>query len=721
MNITKPLPVLLLFLLVLPLVTATSSLYTYDTIPNNITLSYDALNRVVSKNSTIQNITYGYDFQYQGTIHNLTFENTTIVYDYDSKQRVVKETKTIDGIRFEKKYLYDSSDKVISTEVAGQDIDYIYNKQGKIQQIPNYITEANYNAFGSILNRTYANTLVQNFSYNPPNNRLTTITIPSVQNLAYAYDNVGNILTINDAQNNRLHTLTYDTLNRLITAKIGPDRFTYAYNPTGNILKIVRNNNESKKFMYTGLAHAPSQVIEGEGSVDIYHVQEINSTNNTRTVEFYLVNDQNQTITTNFTISFGDGTSYTNTSVNVSDYLKISVNHTYATAGVYQINITGISSSSNDTQVIIPIFGINAQLRLLSSNLTNQTFELEIHNDLLNQQITNVSWNCSQSLRLATAINLSGNQTQLYNVSYNYTSPGEKTFTCTATSLDGTDSASVTFVISGLVIENYQILAEDISSRVLAFDTKNNYYNLTTNVSITTDGTAISTSPILEQGQTLMSFVQFNYTSDGSKTVTVSASGQNINTTLIQVINILAVKIENYQRLVENSTRKMFYFDVRNNWHNGSTVRWNMTDPNVAGTATLSLNQTLMVMIETNYTTQNVHKPTMSAALFSAWDAFTDQFEIWPIEIGQLNSLAESRLNSVSELVIQNNLNQSQAFSWRYDTGAENITSTQAIFLNNSNVFVYIQSNYSSVGVYKSKATVNSSMFSHNQTGVVVN
>ncbi len=80
----------LLFLIVLTLPFVTSSLYTYDTTPNNITLSYDKLNRVVSKTSTLQNITYGYDQQYQGTIHDLTFENTTIIYQYDTKQCIIR-------------------------------------------------------------------------------------------------------------------------------------------------------------------------------------------------------------------------------------------------------------------------------------------------------------------------------------------------------------------------------------------------------------------------------------------------------------------------------------------------------------------------------------------------------------------------------------------------------------------------------------------------------
>ena len=710
--------IFLLVAIAISAVHASSSLSTYDTTANNITLTYDHLNRVISKNGTTQNITYGYDVQFQGTIHNLTFENTTIIYEYDNKQRIIKEKRIIDGITFEKQYLYDSEDRVVSIQVVGQKIDYLFNLQGKLAQIPNYIIDSHYNAFGSLLNRTYANTLLQNFSYNSQNNRLTTITIPNVQNLAYAYDNVGNILTINDQQNNRPQTLTYDSLNRLITAKVGPDRFTYAYNPTGNIMKIVRNNNESKKFIYNGLAHAPSQVVEGSAGVDAYHVQQLNSTNKTRTIEFYLVNDQNQSVSANFTITFGDGSSFTNSSIIVDDYLKASVNHTYANGGQYNINITIVSSGSNDGQNLASHFGVIAQnLTITARNITNITFGWSIKNSMTTQLAENVSWNCTGNVLAASAVNLTGGQSLFTYINYNFTRPGTELFTCTATSLDGTDSATASVVIPSLAVENYNILTENISSRVLAFDVKNYFYGLSTTVNITTEGTSLSTVSNLTTDQALMAFVEVNYTTDGSKAVNIQAYSQSVNTSSIQKIDLLGARIENYQRVMENSTRKVFFFDVRNTWVNGSTVRWNITDPTIANTTILAHNETLMVMIENNYTTQGPKTPLISAAVSTAWDKVWDSFTIKPIELWQLNMLSDS----VAELVVKNNLNQSQTFSWKFDSGVENMTSNLAVVQNNSLAFVYIQFNYSNSGVYRTNAMVNSSMFSDNMTGVAVN
>src|SRR3989344_7250853 len=190
--------VIFLILLLLTTLAALSALATTETAlnysaeVNNITLTYDELNRVIYKNSTTDNIAYGYDKDYQGTLANITSDNIQIKYEYDDKQRLVKEIRTIDNFQFVKEYIYDSMDRVISTQIVGEDVDYLYNKQNRVKQIPNYMSEANYNALSSIINRTYSNNLIQRFTYDPEKNRIISINIPAVQNLTYTYDNVGN-------------------------------------------------------------------------------------------------------------------------------------------------------------------------------------------------------------------------------------------------------------------------------------------------------------------------------------------------------------------------------------------------------------------------------------------------------------------------------------------------------------------------------------------------
>ena len=84
-----------------------------------------------------------------------------------------------------------------------------------------------------------------------------------------------------------------------------------------------------------------------------------------------------------------------------------------------------------------------------------------------------------------------------------------------------------------------------------------------------------------------------------------------------------------------------------------------------------------------------------------------------------METLSEGSYEAVTEIVVQNNLNKTQEFSWDFETGEENVTSTNIDILND-NLFVFIQSNYSEEGVYRTTATINSSDYNDTKKGVVV-
>ena len=109
----------------------------------------------------------------------------------------------------------------------------------------------------------------------------------------------------------------------------------------------------------------------------------------------------------------------------------------------------------------------------------------------------------------------------------------------------------------------------------------------------------------------------------------------------------------------------------------------------------------------------------VTSSISSFVDKISDMFDIKPLQVSELNTLSESQTNTVNELVVKNNLNQTLFFNWQFQTGEENLTST---LLNSTggNVFVYIASNYSDAGVFRTRAIVNSSSYTDNQTGVVV-
>ena len=90
------------------------------------------------------------------------------------------------------------------------------------------------------------------------------------------------------------------------------------------------------------------------------------------------------------------------------------------------------------------------------------------------------------------------------------------------------------------------------------------------------------------------------------------------------------------------------------------------------------------------------------------------------IEINNFNTLSEGN-NTINELLIRNNLLTDQFFLWKFNSGKQNITSLNATNLTSlSNVFVYVATNYSTSGVYRTEASVNSSSYNDTEQEVAV-
>ena len=680
-------------------------------------LGYDALNRILTKDTTYLNTSFVYDVEFDGTLFSITTNSSNITYHYDQRFRIINETKRIEGVNFESLYGYDSQNRLVSKEGLGE-IDLIYNLQSKVQKIPGYINDSGYSAFGSLLNRTYGNGLIQRFSYDSQTNRLTSIGIPNAQNLTYTYDNIGNILTINDQINARLHKMSYDNLDRMLSANISGSYYKYSYDSLGRMLKIV-TNNQSKKFTYNNLTHAPSQIVDGAAGVDVYIPRELSSGNRTRTYEVYLVNDGNSSLSgVNLTIRFGDGQTYTNNSLTVENYTRVVFTNNFSSGGNYDVNITATSANINDTQFLDSQFGIKARnLTRLYNNVSQNLFEFIAHNSL-NVTAFSASWNCTDGITSLYVANLTGNQS-LYDYLYvNYTSPGDKTFACTVTSLDGNDTASVSFTLKGLEIQNYDILYKDISNHIVSYDVRNHFTQATTNISMDTDNAAFSQNATITNNERVWVFAQVNYTTDGVKDFSIGLTAHNKTESYVEEFNGKGTAIENYVRVESNTTKRILLFDIRNKWQEG-TVNWNISEPALASSASLGNNKTIMVMIEHNYSGQGDKEPLIQARVSSFVDKVKDLFEVRQIQIQSLSTLEEGP-SSVSEMFVQNTLNQTQTFSWQFDSGKENVSSSNPITLNTSSMWVFIGSNHSVNNVYRTNVRINTSTANDTARGVIV-
>jgi YD repeat-containing protein len=191
--------------------------------------------------------------------------------------RVLKESKTITGApaTYTTEYTYNTLGQVLTMKypAGGQTVETVtttYNAQNLPQSLSGtnpYITSAGYNASDQITNLAFQSGTTTTYGYDARNNRLTSlVTSGNIQNLAYTYDNVGNVKTISDYLQNpaQVTTFNYDDLNRLKDATLpgaGGYAHSWTYTPIGNML--TRNdNNGNVTYQYNDAAHkhAVSQI-----------------------------------------------------------------------------------------------------------------------------------------------------------------------------------------------------------------------------------------------------------------------------------------------------------------------------------------------------------------------------------------------------------------------------------------------------------------------------
>ncbi len=128
-----------------------------------------------------------------------------------------------------------------------------YNSAGtsgnsnEVSATPNFVETAtlfvknvDYNAAGQIIKIEYGNGVTTTYTYDPLNLRLKKIytvnsSVTVLQNLNYAYDSVGNIVSIADNVNTASQTFNYDELNRLKSASGSYGTKNYSYDKIGNI------------------------------------------------------------------------------------------------------------------------------------------------------------------------------------------------------------------------------------------------------------------------------------------------------------------------------------------------------------------------------------------------------------------------------------------------------------------------------------------------------
>ena len=264
-------------------------------------MSYDALNRLTAKRKDSASGPLVAEYVYDAAGYKGLLEKSKAYTDegvvevralaYDARNRLTGQEWVIPGAgggTFRMSYAYNAADQQVSITYpggnngeAGEVVSNSYNDVGQLTGVSGagvqYLSAAAYNPLGQpteLQLDTGGNGLWRNFDYDAGTLRLQTLRAgkngahDDIQKLSYAYDNVGNVLSITDALNaNQIQSFGYDWLNRLTSAATnaaGTGQYdnTYTYDAIGN---ITLKNLSGIDIIYHYDASQPHAVDETSG------------------------------------------------------------------------------------------------------------------------------------------------------------------------------------------------------------------------------------------------------------------------------------------------------------------------------------------------------------------------------------------------------------------------------------------------------------------------
>ncbi|KAF0210188.1 MAG: hypothetical protein FD178_3692 [Ignavibacteria bacterium] len=520
--------------------------------------------------------------------------------------------------------------------------------------------------------------------------------------------------------------MSYDNLDRLTNVTINGFSWIYNYDALGRILKVIRNNTETSLLKYSGSPlHAPSKLITTQTGVDVYRENTYNTSNKTKIVQFYLINEKNTSITNvNWTGEFGDGNLINSNipfNLSLKENVFVIVEHNYSKGGNYRINLTGrTDSSSSDYETLNLIFGAIANsLSVLKQNASTIVSEFNAKNNI-NELSVNWSWNCTNGVYSNISFNMSANEDLLIVMENNY-SLSNPNLTCSVYSADGSQNKSAIIAFDGIKIEKYNSTLTDTDTALVKFDIKNYFSTLDVNWNITVNGLlyAISSGITLNQGQSTTINQEINFTNAGLKQIKITIGSGNFTDAYSENIRLYSLGIRQYFDYIKNGTARIFNFLIKNDWTN-LTAYWNASNPALTNAVNLSQNESLIVIIEEAYSQGNKESVIKVFNSTVQEDRLLDVFKIRQISIESLQTLHENTSRSVVYSIVKNNINPLN-ISWRLNNTQELINSNQNVNLNTSEqMIVIIESNFSSSGIYPLNFVINSSSYNDNATGVAV-
>jgi RHS repeat-associated protein len=237
-----------------------SNTYQYDN-ADNLTSSTDARNITTQYQYDQANRVTQISYPNVGEDISLTYTNASLPdtvthssgqshYVYNGFNDLIQHTDTLNGQNFSVDYDYNTNGKLsLITYPDGTQVQYQYTNERisnvtLLQSGTSTVLASNmsYQPFGPLNQLTYGNGIqlskTYNTAYQPSN-----ITVTGIQNDDYLHDVIGNISQIqsNQGVTDNLD-LSYDALDRLITANNTAEQHSYVYDGIANRLSHTQNS-----------------------------------------------------------------------------------------------------------------------------------------------------------------------------------------------------------------------------------------------------------------------------------------------------------------------------------------------------------------------------------------------------------------------------------------------------------------------------------------------
>ncbi len=222
----------------------TAETRTYDSVGNLasrttqnntvISYTYDEINRLTKitypDGSTV---TYAYDKD-SNRLQMVDSASTTS-YTYDPRNRLLSESRNINGQTYALSYQYDAASNMVRlTYPDGYQLAYTYDALNRITTVGSFAT-LTYRKNNELATVSYGNGVQTAYSYDQLG-RVSRIhtwnSTATLLDLNYAYDANGNPTSVNSGQ----ETYGYDDVNRLTTAGGPFGTLSYSYDQVGNRL-----------------------------------------------------------------------------------------------------------------------------------------------------------------------------------------------------------------------------------------------------------------------------------------------------------------------------------------------------------------------------------------------------------------------------------------------------------------------------------------------------